>query len=85
MQRCNLLNPDADDEHEMADPDYSFASHEANEAGDATGEAPDSWFTPETPDNEIRLSAEGRSNLERIVGNLNLCTFSYTYDVWQKL
>ena len=71
MQQCQLLNPDADDEIE-GDPEYSFASNETIE-GDDDGEAPDAWFTPETPDNEIRLSAEGRSNLERIVGNLNLC------------
>lgn len=71
MQQCHLMNPDADDE--QADPDYSFADNITDHAENV--EADDSWFTPETQDNEIRLSAEGRSNLERIVGDLHLGKF----------
>ncbi|KAI6243755.1 Methylosome subunit pICln [Aphelenchoides fujianensis] len=70
MQQCHLLNPDEEDELD-AEADYSFdEDHDPNQSGPT--EADDSWFTPETPDNEIRLSAEGRANLERIVGNLHL-------------
>lgn len=68
MQQCNLLHPDV--EEEVADPDYSFAEHITDQSEQV--EADDSWFTGETPDNEIQLSAEGRSNLERIVGDLDI-------------
>lgn len=79
MQQCHLLNPDP--EEEMGDPDYSFADHITDQSEQV--EADDSWFTGETPDDEIRLSGEGRANLERIVGDLNLCKFfiSFIYSI----
>ncbi|KAI6205844.1 hypothetical protein M3Y94_00838400 [Aphelenchoides besseyi] len=70
MQQCHLLNPDEEDELESSQ-NFTFEDDDAIDHSGPT-EADESWFTPETPDNEIRLSAEGRANLERIVGNLHL-------------
>ncbi|KAI6173957.1 E3 ubiquitin-protein ligase listerin [Aphelenchoides besseyi] len=70
MQQCHLLNPDEEDELESSQ-NITFEDDDIIDHSGPT-EADESWFTPETPDNEIRLSAEGRANLERIVGNLHL-------------
>jgi hypothetical protein len=75
MQQCHLMNPDEDDQQGVME--YSFDDDVAESSEPV--EADDSWFTGETPDNEIRLSDEGRSNLERIVGNLNLGKSSSFY------
>lgn len=80
MSQCHLLNPDP--EEQFGDPDYTLANQLAedsdqlaNISDQVEAEVDDSWFTAETADNEIRLSDEGRMNIERIVGNLNLSMF----------
>lgn len=74
IQECQLLNPDPDDE-QAEDEDVEFETaideNSMTPGGDFDFSGAE-WYTTETPDDEVRLSEEGRANLERIVGNLNL-------------
>lgn len=68
MNKCQMENPDIDDDQISATED------EENEIIGSNGDQlSDSghWFTTDTSTDEILLSAEGRANLERMLGNLN--------------
>jgi hypothetical protein len=56
-------------ESEQADMDESF-TEEVVDLSTKNIEAEEGWFGSQTLDGEIRLSDEGRCNLERILGDL---------------
>ncbi|CAD5234950.1 unnamed protein product [Bursaphelenchus xylophilus] len=67
IQECQMLNPDPDDD--QAD-DYGESILMQGDVDEL--QASGDWYSQETMDDEVQLSDEGRANLERIVGNLNI-------------
>ncbi|KAI1730431.1 regulator of volume decrease after cellular swelling domain-containing protein [Ditylenchus destructor] len=70
MNRCQEQNPDPDEE--MSDEgDELEATEIIGSGGDEQLSDSGHWFTSDNLGDEIHLSAEGRANLERMLGNLN--------------
>ncbi|CAD5227608.1 unnamed protein product [Bursaphelenchus okinawaensis] len=67
LQECQALNPDPEDD--QAD---DYGEHILMEGNISDLQASGDWYTHETMDDEVQLSEQGRENLERIVGTLNI-------------
>lgn len=69
MNTWQVENPDLDDDQISADSNEEIQEMIGTN-GDLLSES-GHWFTADTSTDEIYLSAEGRANLERMLGNLN--------------
>ncbi|KAL3085807.1 hypothetical protein niasHT_034215 [Heterodera trifolii] len=81
LNKCQEMNPEIDEQ--MSDNDSLLGDDECDEDGELAHngnsdhfDGPSAadlheWFTLDSRSDEVRLSAEGRANLERIVGSLN--------------
>jgi len=71
MNMCQEKNPDGNDEmsSDEVDEECEMVSHD--NGGDDVDGGSHQWFTADSRDGEVQLSAEGRANLERMLANLN--------------
>lgn len=70
MNKCQVENPDLDDDQISEKSDEEENQEMIGSNGDLLSDS-GHWFTADTSTDEIYLSAEGRANLERMLGNLN--------------